>query len=208
MNDFIRIPASKNSLANRQLVYGIGINDAYYATQPVDEDGKQTRCPHYQAWRNMLERSYSAKCQKKYPTYIGCSVAKEWHTFSNFLAWSEAQEWQGNALDKDILVQGNKIYGPDTCAYVSRTVNAYFNDRAAARGDLPLGVSLFRGKYMVQVGIAGKQKYLGLFALTDLAGAVRAYKSAKLAQAYVVAKDIANALVRAGFIRQAQSRFA
>lgn len=29
-------------------------------------------------------------------------------------------------LDKDIKVKGNKVYGPDTCLYVPRTINTFF----------------------------------------------------------------------------------
>ena len=207
MIDFIRKPVNKLSLAMRKPLYGVGINDAEYMTQPIDEEGKPTRCPHYITWKDMMKRCYSDKCQQTRPTYIGCSVDKSWHSFSSFLEWSEAQEWQGMYLDKDILVMGNKVYGPNTCCYVSRDVNNYFNDNGAARGNLPMGVSLHRGKLQAQLNIAGKVKYLGLFALSDLEAAVAAYKAEKLAYGYVLAEEITDERIRRAFLLQANAKF-
>ena len=208
MRELIRTPASNRSLGTRKAILGVGINDAEYMTDPRDKDGKQTtRCPHYQTWKSMLERCYSDKYQQRQPTYIGCSVSEEWHVFSAFLAWNEKQEWEGMCLDKDILIMGNKEYSPSTCCYVSGDINKFFSDSGAARGDLPLGVSLFKGKYKVSIRIASKRKHLGYFELTDLEGAVSAYKVAKLARAYVVAEDITDEQVKAAFIDQAICRF-
>lgn len=76
----------KKKLNTPRLVHGIGINDADYVVQVKETigyvDGKRKRklvwiCPYYQAWKHMLERCYSAKFQKKRPTYSGCSVLEE-----------------------------------------------------------------------------------------------------------------------------------
>jgi hypothetical protein len=121
-NQFIEIPASKRSLALRKPIYGIGTNDADYMVDPRI-DGKRGRCPIYRVWKSMLERCYSEKRQAKCPTYIGCTVCKEWLTFSNFRRWMVNQDWQGKQLDKDILVKGNKIYSAETCCFVTQAVN-------------------------------------------------------------------------------------
>lgn len=70
----------------KKLVYGVGINDANYVVKPTI-NGKQQWCSFYQAWTGMLERCYSAKWQAKSPTYIGCMVCEEWHSFMSFRAW-------------------------------------------------------------------------------------------------------------------------
>lgn len=51
--------------ARKTLIFGVGINDADYVTRSTKVvDGHQKtnwRCPFYQAWSNMLERSYCPK---------------------------------------------------------------------------------------------------------------------------------------------------
>lgn len=164
MQEFIEITASKKSLAFRKPVHGIGINDAWYMVNPKI-NGKRVMCPYYKVWMNIITRSYSDKYQAKRPTYRGCSVVKEWLTFSNFRGWMEKKDWQGKQLDKDILIPSNKVYGPDTCIFVSGTINHLLTDSSAARGEYPQGTSLHKrsGKYAAQCNVSGKIKYLGLF---------------------------------------------
>ena len=122
MNEFIEIPASEKSLSNRRLVFGKGSNDATYMTQTTF-NGRSSICPYYSRWRDLLKRCYSDKFQNKNTSYIGCSIASEWIKFSNFKSWMEKQDWEGKELDKDLLVQGNKVYGPSTCIFVPREIN-------------------------------------------------------------------------------------
>jgi hypothetical protein len=94
----------------------------------------------YLTWRSMLERCYSPKSQLIRPTYIGCSVCDEWLIFSNFKEWFDVNYIEGFHLDKDILVEGNKIYSPFTCVFVPQYINSLLTDRRNARGVSPLGV--------------------------------------------------------------------
>lgn len=135
---------------NKKLVHGMGLNDSDYAVQKFETlgyiDGKQKQkqtwiCAYYSTWRNMLERCYSDKFQERYPTYKGCTVSVEWLTFSNFKLWMEGQQWEGQHLDKDLLIEGNKVYSKNTCVFVSPLVNTFTNDQRAKRGELQLGVS-------------------------------------------------------------------
>jgi hypothetical protein len=164
MNNFIEIPASKNSLSNRKLILGVGSNDANYVVQPVI-DGKQVSCPYYQVWISMIKRCYSNKFQSKNPTYLGCIVAKEWHKFSLFSKWMRSQDWKGKDLDKDIIIAGNKLYSPDSCLFVSHQINSLLIDSATIRGNFPQGVSFDKhsGKYKASCKISGKSKSLGRF---------------------------------------------
>lgn len=160
----------------RKLIYGIGINDADYATQKFEfighEGGKQKYrrvwiCPYYQTWKDMLVRCYSSKVQEKKPTYAGCTVSKEWLTFSNFKEWMEKQDWEGKQLDKDILFVGNKTYSADTCVFVTRMVNMFTIDSGAARGEWMIGAYWDKkaGKFQSRCRnpFTKKQEYLGLF---------------------------------------------
>ena len=158
-------PEDTLTRTKRKLVYGVGINDANYTVAPL-VDGKQVRCPYYRAWKSMLERCYSSKFHATRPTYVGCSVAPEWHSFMAFREWMEGEDWQGMELDKDLLVPGNKVYGPDTCMFVSQNVNKVLTDHGAARGDCPIGVHWYKrtGKYEAHCKDGtGKQVHLGYF---------------------------------------------
>jgi hypothetical protein len=154
-----------------RLVYGVGINDYPY---PVYADGKNI--PEYTAWKGMLERCYYPKFQKKYPTYMGCSVADEWKYFSNFIEWLHDNEYQAayHNLDKDLLIPGNKVYSPDTCLLVTSYINTLLIDCGAARGEFPQGVHFHKatGKYQAQLNRFGKKKYLGRFNSPEAAAVV------------------------------------
>lgn len=158
-----------------KLVHGIGHNDADYPVttyEVIDGKLKQLQmCHFYRAWKRMIARCYSLKFQAKFPTYRGCSVTQEWHSFVAFRAWMLTQPWEGSELDKDILVPGNKVYSPDTCIFVPSHLNMFMTDRAAARGEWPIGVSWQKsaGKYKAYCRnpFTGKQEHLGLFSDPD-----------------------------------------
>lgn len=149
-----------------KLVYGVGVNDADYTVKPSPNSGR-ARCPFHRAWENMLSRCYNKGFLIKKQTYIGCTVCEEWLTFSNFKRWMEQQDWQGKHLDKDILFAGNKVYSPETCVFVSPSVNKFLPDRAASRGAFPIGVDFDSriNKFRARCGnpITTNDEYLGYF---------------------------------------------
>lgn len=131
-------------MKEKKLVCGVGINDADYIVKRYEMmEGKRKivwRCPYYERWCSMLKRCYSEKCQERQPTYKGCSVCEEWLTFSNFKRWMETQKWDNRALDKDFLLEGNKIYSPSTCVFLPIKLNSFIIIREKSRGLCPLGV--------------------------------------------------------------------
>ena len=147
-----------------KLIYGLAINDADYPVRPII-NGKPVLCPFYSVWVSMLNRSYCKKSHQKKLTYIGCSVVDEWLTFSKFKSWMIKQDWKGKALDKDVLVQGNKVYSPLTCIFVTQSINSLLNKNAALRGKYALGVCFNKcmGKYSSTCRVDGKNKHLGFF---------------------------------------------
>ena len=175
---FREVPASKTSIDRRKPIYGLGINDAKYTTAKII-DGKELRCPYYRKWKNMLTRCYSASYQEKQPTYIDCTVCDEWLTFSNFKEWMIKQDWKDKQLDKDILVQGNKLYSPEKCLFVSKEINLLLTDRKAKRGKYPIGVYWHgqRENFMCLIGVNGNNRYLGSFNTPEQAHEI--YKKAK-----------------------------
>jgi hypothetical protein len=80
--------------------------------------------PAYNLWIGMLNRCYYVKSLKASPTYRDCTVAKEWHNYQNFAKWYEDNYVEGYQLDKDIKVEGNRVYGPDTCMFVTSQENS------------------------------------------------------------------------------------
>ncbi|MFJ3117854.1 hypothetical protein ACIPI6_15065 [Pseudomonas protegens] len=165
-----------------RLVYGIGVKDVPYKTVK-SEDGQPKHDPFYSKWSDMLMRCYSRRYKAKYPTYEGCQVVEEWLYFSGFRAWMVKQPWQGNALDKDIIIPGNKTYSPDACAFVPRWLNNFLCDNAAQRGSWPIGVSLLPGgKFSATIESGGRSMHLGRFNSPDQAH--KAYLIAKAEETY------------------------
>ena len=159
----------------RKLFLGVGVNDADYAVtrkETVIVNGKRKQkliweCPFYRTWKSMINRCYSIKTQGRRPTYVGCSVTEEWLTFSVFKSWMEKQDWQDKHLDKDLLFEGNKIYGPETCVFVTQMVNTFTIDSGATRGEFLIGVTWDKGvnkfKSMCSNPFTKKQENLGRF---------------------------------------------
>ena len=187
-------------MKTRKLVYGVGINDAKYVTQKLETieyvDGKRKRrlvwyCPYYRVWMDMLQRCYSSKFQERRPTYKGCSVSKEWITFSKFKAWMEKQQWQGKQLDKDILFEGNKVYSKEKCAFVTSEVNSFISDCGASRGEWLIGVDWNKGveKFRSKCSnpFTKKLEHLGLF--LDELEAHQSWLKRKLELAYLIAAE-------------------
>ena len=162
---FIEKKASKNSLANRKLLHGYGINDAEYMVRCRDANSDELFCPYYKKWSGMITRCYSKRLHEKSPTYKDCFVCDEWLTFSNFKLWMKQQDWKGMELDKDLLVSGNKSYNPNTCIFVPRYINTLIIDCGASRGENKKGVCFdkAKGKYLASCREYGKNRYLGRY---------------------------------------------
>lgn len=164
MTEFIERAANKNSLIQRKLICGIGINDADYIVKNKI-NGKTIDCYFYRTWRSMIKRCYSDKFHITQPTYRGCSVCNEWLYFSNFKAWMEMQNFKGKQLDKDLLFPGNKIYSHETCMFVSQRVNSLLTDSRKARGSYAIGVHLSKAnkKFVAMCDNGIKTKNIGYF---------------------------------------------
>jgi len=184
---FIETEASIHSIVMRKPIFGVGFNDAEYITSK-SVNGKMTSCPFYRKWIDMMVRCYSYKYQKGKPSYIGCRVDKEWLYFSNFKSWMIKQDWQDKELDKDILSQGNKIYSPENCIFVTSKINSLLKNVRRGLGSFPIGVTYDKNskKYLSRCSSNGKSEYLGLFNTPKEAH--EAYKKFK----YKLISDVAN----------------
>lgn len=187
----------------RRLIHGVGINDATYLTTYVDENGKEFRCPYYSRWRSLIQRIVCPKLHEKYPTYKDCTIEPTWLIFSNFKSWMQRQEWEGKTLDKDLLFQHNKHYGPNTCIFLPQALNKLLCLRNNARGEYPLGVSVFasQGKKYITAycSFYAKTKNLGYFKTIE--EAAQAYKSAKLNYIKELADQETNIKIKEALLR-------
>lgn len=136
------------------------------------------RCPYYSKWKDMLMRCYSNRYLSKNPTYQGCKVCDEWLIFSNFKSWMKGQDWHNKCLDKDILINGNKVYSPETCLFVHHKLNTFMCN---SKNKL-LGVSYhIRDKVFssnVNNPMTGRSEFLGNF--KNEVDAHEAWKNRKL----------------------------
>ena len=163
-----------------KLICGVGVNDLGYRTQLYEEvtknGGKRIWksvfvCKYYAVWKSMLVRCYDKKYLERKPSYIGTSVCSEWLSATAFKKWMEHQSWHGKCLDKDIVVPGNKLYSPETCAFVLQATNSFVVARDASRGGYPTGVSLYKrtGKFFASCEnpFTGKKEHLGYFSTPE-----------------------------------------
>lgn len=158
---------------NHPTVYGLGyLGIGKYKSQCNGEKSKI-----YYAWNNILERCYSKKLQLRKPTYIGCSIVKEWCNFQNFAKWYEENYIDGFQLDKDLLQKGNKIYSSNTCCFVPREINNLLTSRKLKRGQFPIGVTKFGNNYRATLTMNGTNTYIGTFSTAE--EAFQAYKITK-----------------------------
>ncbi len=179
--DFPVAPVTAPAIARRRPLCGFGVNDAPYLVRPK-VNGRKIQCPVYSAWENMIARCCHPSMQQRNPTYIGARVCDEWQSFMAFRAWVISQpDWQNRAVEKDMLLPGNKVYGPVTCIMVPQAVNNLFSGRgkqAAEQVGMPTGVIKRGNRYTAMLSVYGKTVNLGTYA--TVAEAVEAHKERKL----------------------------
>lgn len=144
-----------------KLVYGVGRTDTYTMTS-----GQQDR--EYVIWQKILGRCYSERIRKLQPTYEECSVDPRWHSYAEFKAWYSPRWYPGADIDKDILVQDNRVYGPDTCAMVPARLNGLFKKSVASKSAHGLGVQKttvgrFASKMCVSLNGKNRTIHFGTF---------------------------------------------
>jgi hypothetical protein len=145
----------------RDLVNGVGINDANYVTQPT-VGIRRGVCPYFLKWNNMIKRCYDPVCLRKHPAYIGCVVDPSWHRFMAFRSWMIEQDWEGNELDKDLLGDG-KIYSPMVCVFISEPLNRFLKEKCGPSGKYLHGVSLHHGRFRSRIQVGNRRQFLGSF---------------------------------------------
>lgn len=130
----------------------LGCND----TSATDENAA------YIKWANMMQRCYNEEVHKNKPYYANCTADIEWHNFSNYREWHK-KNYMSNVkidLDKDILVNGNTVYGAETCTLIPHFVNMIFESRGT---ETKIVLNDDTGKYDVAMIVSKSKKQVGTF---------------------------------------------
>lgn len=173
---------------NQKKVAGIGIYEKGKYSSKLE--GSFTR--EYRVWEKMLQRCKPDGWQQRNkPAYVGCEVHPDFIKFQWFAEWCNNQIGFGESgfeFDKDILLPGNKVYGPDTCCFVPGQINKLLIKNYRNRGDCPIGVSYdkVRQNYRSEVSDCSKTIQLGRFKTS--CEAFDAYRSAKMQIVHRVAE--------------------
>lgn len=109
--------------------------------------------PPYWTWKDMVRRCCDTS-HKKYKYYgaQGVTVCEDWKTILAFSEWWEGNAIKGWQIDKDIT--GARIYSPETCFYVPRKINMFF------QGVIHLPKIVRRGSKFRTVASFGRLKTL------------------------------------------------
>ena len=146
-------------------------------------EGIQHFTKSYQTWNAMNMRcKVGGSRQRIFKSYVGCTVEGSFKNFQLFTDWYVRQigyDIKGYHLEKDILVEGNKVYSENTCCLVPPELNAFLLDSRKARGEFPQGVSFHKSskKFRAYISIDGKPQHIGLYETSK--EAEQAYKVAK-----------------------------
>ena len=183
-----------------RLLHGVGVNDCGYKVHKseygLNDSGKRVRvfgwrCPYYKKWSAMITRCHSEKMIARDPSYSDCYVCDSWLSFSGFIEWVNSQprkDWESLELDKDILIENNRVYSPETCVFVSRLTNTFLVNR---RSNNLTGVFYMKDKGVFRSSCRnpfnGKREHLGFFE-TDIE-AHKAWKVRKRKHAIELSKQ-------------------
>ena len=121
----------------------------------------------YIAWSAAMSRGYSVATKSRSTNYADCTVHEDWHNFQVFAEWYVNQKGYGMGyeLDKDLLVEGNKVYSANTCCLVPKEINNFLVLRKNDRGIHPLGVQYDKNAkaFVARIQVLGKRVDLGKY---------------------------------------------
>lgn len=117
-----------------------------------------SKLPAYHCWKHMIVRCYSKNYHSTRETYSDCSVADSWKNFTVFEKWYNENHIDGYHLDKDLLVQGNRVYSEETCCFIPSWVNSLIVEKSKIVEGCEAGVTrrkkkgtnVYNGLYNVQ----------------------------------------------------------
>ena len=141
-------------------VYGVGVVGKNF-------DKGESHSLTYNTWNGMLQRCYDPKLKNKRPSYLMCEVDKNFLNYEYFKEWCHNQKGfgkKGFALDKDILIKGNKLYSEDTCCFVPTEINSMIAG-LSSKGDKVTGIyqNCKNGNWYLNTDYQNGHKKRGVF---------------------------------------------
>lgn len=165
---------------------GATVSDVYRNGKWLQAVG--IRGQHHHTESGVKWSNIDSRC-KNHSYYQGCR--NNFKDFDSFVEWHRKQVGYGRGwvIDKDILVEGNKIYSEETCVLVPQEINKLVLRRQNDRGLYPIGVVKVGRKFRSQLAaaFANGSRHLGYFDTPQ--EAFSAYKEAKENLIFEVAKQ-------------------
>lgn len=134
----------RSSLKNpyERTIVGVGFLGTSHAALNFSEFNREKT-----VWRGLFKRAYDNKTLLTRPGYTGTTVNPKWHDLGGFVEWTqEAVGWRNESwhVDKDLILRGNKEYGPETCCMLPPIINSALWEREHS---LPPGVTKLSDGY-------------------------------------------------------------
>ncbi|MCO7126620.1 hypothetical protein NIE88_12680 [Sporolactobacillus shoreicorticis] len=122
----------------------------------------------YDCWNSMIRRCKLSNTYnyKNWNTYKDIEICDEWMNFQTFAEFYydniySVPTGERVEIDKDILQHDGrkiKIYSPKTCLFVPHSINSALTNNRKLRGEYPIGVSFYCGKYWGECVSVGHEK--------------------------------------------------
>jgi len=122
--------ARKESIQSGVVFYPYGkMSDGCYAGEGRWLSSPKN--PHFQVWCGLRTRTLDDDFKQEHKSYIDCSLCEEWMCMQNFCDWAESTKPKDNSirweLDKDLLIEGNRLYSPETCCWLPKEINLFLS---------------------------------------------------------------------------------
>lgn len=121
---------TKESIKRGAIFYPYGkMSDGCYAGKGAWISSSKN--PHFHTWASLRTRTLDTNFKQRHKSYIDCSLCEEWMCMQNFCDWAESTKPKDTSvkweLDKDLLIEGNKLYSPETCCWLPKEINLFLS---------------------------------------------------------------------------------
>ena len=144
------------------------------------KDGKTYHTKASAVWHAMRQRCGVGGSKKANAAYADCVMSENFLKFQFFAEWCQTQIGYGlpnYQIDKDILLEGNRVYSEVNCVFVPQELNSFFCSRSGPVSDLPKGVTRCKNSYSARFAPASVSGYLGMFKTVEEAS--QSYQDAR-----------------------------